>query len=178
MRYGFSFVIRHPQDKQRAMFSNASSNFSLIPVAKALAKSIACLRIVLIDLNKLRSGYFQPVNNIQCWIITTISLAYNSQSIRHCFSLRHLSICQRVRINIRPSSKLNNSDGIFVQITVQSASFNNLMLGVSPLRRRFSFILPRLASPTSSDTLDAIMCQWHNINDHLCRNNNEQVAPH
>ena len=50
-------LILQPKDKQSAIVFNTSYNRSLLPDANAIARFIACLRIVFTDLNRLRSGY-------------------------------------------------------------------------------------------------------------------------
>ena len=151
-------LIRQPEDRQRAIVFSTSVNRFLLSDENAIAKLIACLRIVFTDLNRLLSGYCQLVNSIQCWIIITTNLAYNSHRIRYGFSLRHSSIrpslfhslntnsiCQRVRINTKHSSNVRSPDGMLVQINVQPASFSTLSLTVVPLSFAVSFSLRRLS---------------------------------
>ena len=45
-------LILQPEDRQRAIVFNTSYNRSLLPDANAIARLIACLRIVFTDLNK------------------------------------------------------------------------------------------------------------------------------
>ena len=151
-------LMRQPVDKQRAIVFSTSVNRFLLPDENAIARFIACLRIVFTDLKRLRSGYCQLVKSIQCWITITTNLAYNSHRIRNGFSLRHSSIfpslfhslntnsiCQQVRINTKPSSNVRSSDGMLVQITVQPASFSTLSLTVLYLLLSLSaYVVSRL----------------------------------
>ena len=58
-------LMRQPEDKQRAIVFSTSVSRTLLPDENAIARLIACLRIVLTDLNRLLSGYCQLVNSIQ-----------------------------------------------------------------------------------------------------------------